>query len=81
MNDISFRPNIVIDHGDPYCEDDFVEMRMGACFYRNVGPCRRCKAISINAEKPEYNLDLEPNQELSKYRVHKKHGTFFGVYY
>jgi len=65
MDDLVFRPNLLIDTDKPYEEDDFAEVRVGSCFIRSSGPCRRCKAICIQNSKPEYNLNLEPNPELA----------------
>lgn len=78
---MSFRPNFVVDTDTPFEEDLFQEARVGSCFFRNVGPCIRCKAICINAPNADRNPELEPNNVLSKFRRHKNLGLTFGLYF
>jgi len=77
----NFRPNVVLDADTPYCEDYFLECRIGAALIRSVGPCTRCDRIRVNLDKHEKVAEFEPYSELSKYRTLKGKGVMFGMFY
>jgi uncharacterized protein YcbX len=45
---VNFRPNIAIDSDVPYIEDSMMEMRIGNCLIRNIGPTFRCNDVMTN---------------------------------
>ena len=46
----TFRPTFVIneEYDEPYCEDEFLEMRIANIMFRQAGPCIRCKTTTLN---------------------------------
>ena len=78
---INFRPNFVIDTKEAYSEDQYVEMRLGQCFFRNIGPTFRCNDIRTDFEKKAKIPEHEPNKTLTKYRTVPTLGIAFGMYY
>jgi hypothetical protein len=75
-----FRPNFIIDSGVPYSEDTYQEARIGNTFFRLVGYCSRCKAVTCNFETNDRNPELEPVETLNQFRKHE-FGTLFGTYH
>lgn len=45
-----FRASFVIDeeNDEPYCEDEFQELRIANVMFRQIGPCQRCKTVTLN---------------------------------
>lgn len=48
VNVETFRPTFLIDYAEPYCEDEFFELRIQNVLFRLLGPCQRCKTTSLN---------------------------------
>jgi uncharacterized protein len=70
-----FRPNIIIDSGEPFAEDRWKKIQIGEAIFEIVKPCARCAIPGID---PETGIrGKEPLRTLNKYR---KHGnkTLFG---
>ena len=78
----TFRPNIVIneEYDEPYCEDEFQEMRIGNIMLRQLGPCKRCKTTSLIWRLNMRHPLLEPYTTICKIRKHHKFGPIFGTY-
>jgi len=82
-----FRPTFVIDEEMPddgplkadeqgtlihkYYEDEFKEMRIANMMFRQIGPCIRCKTVTLNWQK---------NIRHPQVRKHNKMGQLFGIY-
>ena len=79
---IVFRPSIVIDDefDVPYIEDDFQELRIANVFFRQIGPCSRCKTTSLNWNFNIRHPNLEPFTTLCQVRKHHQYGPCFGTY-
>jgi hypothetical protein len=75
-----FRPNFIIDSGVAYSEDTYQEARIGNTFFRLVGYCSRCKAVTCNFLTNDRNPELEPVETLNQFRKHE-FGTLFGTYH
>lgn len=78
----TFRPTFVIDeeYDDPYCEDEFQEMRIANIMFRQLGPCQRCKTTSLNWRINQRDPDMEPYATICQVRKHHKLGPLFGTY-
>jgi uncharacterized protein YcbX len=48
---------------------------------RTVGPCIRCKAIQLNYDSNERNIEMEPSMTLNTFRKNPTLGSVFGMYY
>lgn len=62
-----FRPNLVISGGEPYAEDGFARVQIGASSFRGVKRCERCVVTTIDPETGEQGK--EPLRTLSHYRL------------
>jgi len=63
---LQFRPNLVISGGEPYAEDAFSQVRIGALSFRGVKRCERCVVTTINPDTAERSE--EPLRTLAGYR-------------
>ncbi len=66
INADRFRPNIVIDGGEAYFEDQWNEFSAGNAVFKCAKACARCKIINIDQKTSE--IDDEPLTVLSEYR-------------
>lgn len=71
-----FRPNLVVKGCEPFAEDTWKRIRIGAVEMALVKPCPRCVVTTIDKETLEKNK--EPLKTLSKYRNHEL-GAIFGM--
>lgn len=62
-----FRPNIVFDGGEPFCEDNFRVFSIHKTILQCVKPCARCQVIGINQTSSEINT--EPLKVLATFRT------------
>jgi uncharacterized protein len=62
-----FRPNLVISGGEPYGEDNFSTVRIGALSFRGVKRCERCVVTTVDPDTAAQGL--EPLRTLSRYRL------------
>ncbi len=70
-----FRPNLVVRGCEPYGEDGWVRVRVGAVPFRVAEPCARCAVTTVNQETGVRGK--EPLRTLATYR--KAGGeVFFG---
>lgn len=78
----TFRPSIVINEPDeePFCEEEFQQLRVANVMLRQIGPCKRCKTTSLNWARNERHPEMEPYTLLNQARKHHKYGPIFGIY-
>jgi uncharacterized protein len=62
-----FRPNLVISGGEPYNEDGFATVRIGALSFRGVKRCERCVVTTVDPDTGERGE--EPLRTLARYRL------------
>ena len=79
----TFRPTFVIneEYDEPYCEDEFLEMRIANIMFRQAGPCIRCKTTTLNWKMNMRHPKNEPYATICQVRKHHKLGPLFGVYF
>lgn len=71
-----FRPNLVISGCEPYAEDGFAQLQIGAVAFRGVKRCDRCVVTTIDPDTGEKGK--EPLRTLAHYR--KEDGkVWFGM--
>ncbi|USQ79922.1 MOSC domain-containing protein [Ornithinimicrobium faecis] len=71
-----FRPNVVIDGGEPFAEDDWATVRIGGVEFRTAETCDRCVMTQIDPDT--LTTGKEPIATLSRHR--KWDGkTWFGT--
>lgn len=62
-----FRANIVIDGADPFAEDEWAHIRIGAgVSLASLGPCQRCQMVCI--DQATGKRSLEPLRTLASFR-------------
>ena len=61
-----FRPNLVIEGGEPYAEDHHKAIQIGEVVLPIVKPCARCSIPSINLHTA--TRSVEPTRTLAQYR-------------
>lgn len=71
-----FRPNLVFDGGEPFCEDKWRRIKIGEVIFRVVKPCARCVITTIDYTTGEI-AGPEPLRTLAKFRRVGK-GVNFG---
>jgi uncharacterized protein len=74
-----FRPNLVVSGHSPFDEDDWEVIRIGAVEFDVIGPCERCKMVSINPQSPLAPLSAEPLSTLAAYRRDAKGMVYLGL--
>jgi len=74
---LRFRPNLVVAGAEPYAEDSWRRIRIGAIEFRVVKPCSRCVIPTIDPLTAERSSDKEPLASLMTYRKGEG-GVFFG---
>lgn len=74
---LRFRPNLVVQGAEPYAEDRWKHIRIGAMLFRLVKPCSRCVIPTIDPVSGERSPDREPLATLMSYRKGEG-GVFFG---
>jgi uncharacterized protein YcbX len=73
INSLRFRPNIVVDGGDPYDEDTWDEFSVGTVPMKTAKLCDRCTIPTIN-DDANRNKDFLPTSFLRRERlVHFTH--------
>ncbi len=71
-----FRPNIVITGTEPFAEDTYTEVWLGAISFRGVKRCDRCVVTTIDPLTGERGR--EPLRTLAKYRLEDQR-VWFGM--
>lgn len=72
-----FRPNIVIETNEPFCEDRWQTVTIGPVELELVKPCSRCIIITTNQITGERNSQREPLKTLATFRQ-QPGGLMFG---
>ena len=62
-----FRPNIVVDGGEPFGEDDWARIRVGDTQFRVVKPCARC--VVTTTDQQTGSRGEEPLRTLATFRT------------
>lgn len=73
-----FRPNIVIEGAEPWAEDDWRELRIGARQFRLVKPCSRCIMTTVDPDRGVKDPSVQPLRTLTGYR-RTAEGVIFGM--
>lgn len=76
LSKYGFRPNIVVTGCEPFAEDTWQSIRIGAVEFAVVKPCVRCVLTTTNQETAERGT--EPLQTLATYRNIPDKGVIFG---
>ena len=71
-----FRPNIVLDGHEPFAEDDWREVRIGAVDFRYTMACDRCVMTTI--DRDTLATAKEPIRTLARHRRWEG-STWFGI--
>lgn len=74
---LRFRPNLVIEGGEPYAEDDWKRIRIGELEFEVAKGCSRCILTTIDPQTGERSADREPLATLKTYRE-RDGDVFFG---
>ena len=61
-----FRPNLVVAGGQPYEEDEWSRLEIGAIGFRIVKPCARC--VVTTTDQTTATVGKEPLRTLATYR-------------
>ena len=64
---LRFRPNVVIDGGEPFAEDGWPTVRIGAVEFRTAEPCDRCVMATIHPQT--LASGKEPTATLARHRA------------
>lgn len=72
-----FRPNIVVNTLQPFIEDSWKKIRIGAVEFDVAKNCSRCVLTTRNPDSGELNTEREPLRTLSQYR-RQEGGVMFG---
>ncbi|NBC15943.1 MAG: MOSC domain-containing protein [Bacteroidetes bacterium] len=71
-----FRPNLVLDTREPFAEDDWRRLRIGAVTVRLVKPCARCVVTTLDPTTGEGGK--EPLRTLAQFRE-RDGKVYFGM--
>ncbi len=77
-----FRPNLVVNDSEPFAEDEWKKIKIGACVFHVVKPCARCVITTID-QNEGVKTGVEPLKTLATYRIPKrsvKKKILFGQY-
>ena len=77
MDMLRFRPNLVISGSEPYAEDQWRRIRIGALEFRLVKGCSRCIMTTLDPQTGERSSDREPLATLKTYRE-REGEVYFG---
>ena len=77
MEMLRFRPNLVISGSEPYAEDQWRRIRIGALELRLVKGCSRCIMTTLDPQTGERSSDREPLATLKTYRE-REGEVYFG---
>ena len=74
-----FRPNITIETTEPFIEDSWSLIQIGAIQFRVTKPCSRCIITTIDRDRGSRNQLKEPLNTLETFRQLSEQGVMFGV--
>lgn len=65
---LRFRPNLVVQGAEPYAEDSWKRIRIGALEFEVAKGCTRCILTTLDPQTGERSADREPLATLKTYR-------------
>ena len=74
---LRFRPNLVVEGAEPYAEDSWKRIRIGALEFRVAKGCSRCVMTTLDPQSGERSADREPLATLRGYRQ-REGEVYFG---
>ncbi len=74
---LRFRPNLVIEGAEPYAEDSWKRIRIGALEFQVAKGCSRCILTTLDPHTGERSADREPLATLKTYRE-REGQVYFG---
>ncbi len=74
-----FRPNIVIETTEPFIEDSWSVIQIGAIQFKMLKPCSRCIITTIDQKQGQKNQLKEPLTTLETFRQLSEQGVMFGI--
>lgn len=77
LEPLRFRPNLVVAGAEPYAEDGWRRIRVGAVELQLVKPCSRCIITTVDPRSGERDADREPLASLRQHRL-RDGEVFFG---
>lgn len=80
VDDIVFRPNIVVKGLEAYRELKIKRLSIGGIRFKVMSSCKRCKLITLNYDSYDFHPEQEPLRTLSGYMTGEKGAAVFGVY-
>jgi len=75
-----FRPNILIEAGEPFIEDRWARIRIGECVFDCVGPCDRCVMTTRDPAGGDGHPRHEPLRTLHGFRRGDDGNVYFGQF-
>lgn len=66
-----FRPNFVVSGAEPFAEDGWKQIKIGAAIFHVVKPCARCVITTIEQTNGQKH-GVEPLKTLASYRIPKR---------
>jgi uncharacterized protein YcbX/ferredoxin-NADP reductase len=73
-----FRTNLVVTGCEPFAEDRWKRIKIGAAEFELVKPCERCVFTTLKPNSTEYDAECEPLKSLSLFRKDMAGGIDFG---
>lgn len=73
-----FRPTIVVSGGEPWGEDDWRVIEVGAMTFEAVKPCARCVVTTTDQASGMRHPEQEPLRTLATFRTIRGLGAIFG---
>lgn len=68
VDEMRFRPNLVISGAEPYAEDRWNSLYIGNAYFMSVGGCNRCQMINLEQKAGQVLKSNEPLATLASYR-------------
>jgi len=73
-----FRPNIIIETKEAFCEGNWKQIKIGAVQFDNIKPCSRCVVTTADQHTGTRDTQNEPLRTLSTFRKSDKGKIQFG---
>jgi uncharacterized protein YcbX len=78
---IVFRPNIVLNTGEAFLEDNINKFKVGNVIFRRLLYCGRCKQTTYDLKEKKYYENHQPLKLLKEINLHKSGEVVFGQYF
>lgn len=75
-----FRPNILVEAGEPFIEDRWAQIRIGERVFDCVGPCDRCVMTTRDPSGGDGHPRHEPLRTLHNFRRGDDGNVYFGQF-